>query len=109
MHSLPAVEKAYQQSAYSTVAVVNNKIIGFQISTKFRNRSHIARLAVLPDHQNSGYGTALIKNVLDHFRKPWIREITVNTQQDNIHSLRLYKKLGFHLTGESFPILAYQV
>ena len=109
MHSLPAVEKAYQQSAYSTIALVNNKIVGFQISTKYLNRPHIARLAVLPDYQKTGFGTALIMNVLDHFRKPWIREITVNTQQDNTSSLRLYKKLGFCLTGESFPILIYQI
>jgi ribosomal protein S18 acetylase RimI-like enzyme len=109
MHSLPAVEKAYQQSAYATVAIFEGKMAGFQISTKFKNHAHIARLAVLPDFQKQGIGTALINNVLGHFKKPWVREITVNTQQDNDRSLRLYKKLGFCLTGESFPILVFRL
>jgi RimJ/RimL family protein N-acetyltransferase len=34
--------------------------------------------------------------------------ITVNTQSDNLASLNVYKKLGFTLTGEKFPVMKYQ-
>lgn len=109
MHSLPVVKKAFQQSAYATVATFKKQIVGFQISTSYQNRAHIARLATLPQFQGRGIGTALVKDVLDHFNTLWMREITVNTQQDNEKSLRLYQRLGFYCLDERFPILIRQL
>ena len=107
-HSFTTTQRAYEQSSYATVAEIWDDLAGFQISTSMRKRAHIARLAVLPEYRQQGIGTALITDMLRHFRKPHMREITVNTQHDNEKSLRLYKKLGFEITDESFPILLYQ-
>jgi len=108
-HSIDAIKSAYKQTSYSTVLVKNNNLIGFQMSTSFRSRAHIARLAVLPSYRGRGYGTALVTNMLNYFNKPRIHEITVNTQEDNQESLRLYRRLGFEETNEGFPILIHQI
>jgi ribosomal protein S18 acetylase RimI-like enzyme len=107
-HSEDAIARAFEQSAYSTVAEKKGRIVGYQISTSMRNHAHIARLAVLPEFQRQKIGHHLIGDVLDRFKRPWTREITVNTQGDNIKSLGLYAKLGFEITNDGFPIYQYK-
>jgi len=102
-----AIRQAYSQISYATVMEHGGKIIGFQMTTTNAYNAHLARLAVLPGEQGRGVGTALVMDMLSHFKPPFIREITVNTQQDNPNSIKLYQKLGFVLTGESFPIFIY--
>lgn len=105
--SYDVIHRAYEQSSYTTVAVLNNEIVGFQISTSHRSIAHLARLAVVPKFQGQHIGQALVQNMLRHFSRPWIHEITVNTQHDNIVSLNLYQKMNFEPTGEQYPIYLY--
>lgn len=107
-HSEDAIARAFEQSTYSTVAEKNGRIVGYQISTSMRNHAHIARLAVLPEFQRQSIGIHLINDVLDRFKRPWTRVITVNTQKDNTKSLGLYAKLGFEITNDGFPIYKFQ-
>lgn len=106
--SRDVVQRAFEQSSYSTVSVLNKEIVGFQISTSHKSIAHLARLAVYPKMQRQYIGQALVHDMLKHFRRPWIREITVNTQQDNIISQNLYKKMGFGATGETYPVYLYK-
>ncbi len=105
--SQDAIRRAYEQSAYSTVVEFHNEAIGYQVSTTASYNAHLARLAVLPEHRGKQIGSALVLDMLYKFNQPLIREITVNTQQDNENSQKLYLKLGFEKTGESFPIFVY--
>ena len=107
-HSEDALRRAFNQSTYCTVAEKNGKLIGYQITTLQRNRVHIARLAVLPEFQRLQIGLCLVADVIKQFRKSWTREISVNTQQDNFKSLGLYRKIGFEMAGESFPIFIFK-
>ena len=102
-----AIRHAYDQCSYSTVVEFEGKVIGYQISTSSSFNAHLARLAVLPEKRGLGIGSALVKDMLNYFRKPWIREVTVNTQQDNLDSLKLYEGIGFKRTSESFPVYVY--
>ncbi len=102
------VSRAFNQSAYSSVAVLKGEVVGFQISTSHKAIAHLARLAVLPKFQGQYIGQALVQNMLKRFSRPWIREISVNTQHDNDISLNLYKKMGFTPTGESYPIFVFR-
>ncbi len=101
------ISRAFDQSSYTTVAMLNGEIAGFQISTAYKSVAHLARLAVTPSFQGQYIGQALVQDMLKHFRKPWIREVTVNTQHDNEVSLNLYRKMGFVPTGETYPIYLY--
>jgi ribosomal-protein-alanine N-acetyltransferase len=100
---------ALHQSAYSTVAFINGKVIGYQLSTSRMGTAHLARLAVLPSYQGRSIGQALVNDMLTHFSKLGISEITVNTQSDNAASLTLYKKMNFRSTGETYPVFLYEL
>jgi len=101
------LDKAFRQAFTATVIEVDEEVVGYQISTPTQMGGHIARLAVLPGEQKKGYGYELLSEALNLFLKRGIRNVTVNTQKDNLSSLSLYKKAGFHLTGESFPVYEY--
>ena len=103
-HSADGLSRALDQSDYATVAEWDGTLVGYQLSTSHLSRIHLARLAVLPQKQGLHIGRALVVDMLKHYRRPWIREITVNTQHNNQRSLSLYHDLGFSLTGDQFPI-----
>ncbi len=102
--SQEALEHAYAQSKYSTVFEIDQSICGFQISTYDKGKAHLARLAVLPDFQKQHIGEQLVLNMLKYMVDHRIKDISVNTQQDNYNSIGLYNKLHFKKTGDSFPI-----
>ena len=103
-NSQTCLELAYLQAAVATVAEVDGRMVGYQISTATPMGGHLARLAVLPKSQEHGIGTALVADLLSQFARRGILKVTVNTQHNNLPSLSLYQKLGFSLTGEEYPV-----
>jgi len=106
--SLDALSTAFHQSAYATVIERDDHIIGYQISTTTNNSTCLERLAVSPEQQGQGIGAALVYDLIDDFHLSSAMHLTVNTQQDNLASQSLYKKMGFKMTGESYPVFVYQ-
>lgn len=106
-NSKEAIEVAFRQAAIATVVGSGDEILGYQISTGGQIGGHLARLAVRTDAQKKGIGYTLVYDLLDQFKKRGVSRVTVNTQQDNIASLRLYEKAGFNNTSEIFPIYQY--
>jgi ribosomal protein S18 acetylase RimI-like enzyme len=100
---------AYRQAAFATVAQMDNKIVGYQISTASHHGGHLARLAVHPEYQRKGIGHNMVRDVLGRFNKRGARNISVNTQIDNSTSLALYEKMGFLKTSEIFPTYQYSI
>jgi ribosomal-protein-alanine N-acetyltransferase len=82
----------------------DGEMLGYQLSTAHGESGHLARLAVLPEAQGQGYGSALVGGMLRHFERRGITVITVNTQEDNLRSQRLYDRLGFIPTGHRAPV-----
>ena len=95
---------AYRQSSISTVAIIKNQIIGYQISTASADNGHLARLAIHPYAQRHHIAYALVRDMFTHFLRMGMPRVSVNTQGDNSASLALYQKLGFVLTGDRFPV-----
>jgi ribosomal protein S18 acetylase RimI-like enzyme len=95
---------ALSQACVATVVELGDELIGYQISTQSPMGGHLARLAVLPDKQGQGVGSALVYALLESFRQRGIHRVTVNTQADNLASLAIYRKCGFHPTGEKYPV-----
>jgi len=98
------IQSAIAQANYVTVAEVEGQIVGYQLSTPSQSGAHMARLAVRPEWQRRGIGAALVVGVLEHYRERGAREITVNTQDSNSASIRVYQRLGFTLSGVRFPV-----
>ena len=103
------LEIAFHQAAVATVAEYEGHLAGYQISTGTPIGGHLARLAVLPAVQGRGIGYALLYDLLYQFARRGARTVTVNTQKDNLASLSLYRKSGFQLTGEEYPIYQFEL
>jgi ribosomal-protein-alanine N-acetyltransferase len=107
-NSLASLQRAFTQAGPATVALSNGLLVGYQISTKNSFGVHLARLAVSPAFQAQGLGYLLVQDLLHQIYRIGIFRLTVNTQSDNRASLALYQKIGFMLTGESYPVFTYQ-
>ncbi len=91
--------QAFRISASSTVAIFDDEIIGYQISTRHRAAGHLARIAVSPANQGKRVGSILLYDLLSKFDKRGIKSVTVNTQDSNVSSHRLYNHYGFVRNG----------
>lgn len=108
-NTLDSIQRARGQSFYSSVAEDDNGIIGYQISTGNPFGAHLARLAVRPEAQGRGIGSALVHDLIQRAAGLQSGRLSVNTQDDNIVSLRLYEKLGFTRTGEYYPVFVHSM
>jgi len=108
-NQLPILERAYPQAIWATVAEMEGQVIGYQLSTRNPIGVHLARLAVKPTMQGKGLGYALVSNLIQQAARRGLSHLTVNTQSDNATSLRLYQRMGFHETGERYPVYLTQV
>jgi len=108
-NSLPALSRAYPQTLWATVAESEQGILGYQISTKNPFGCHLARLAVRPEAQGRGVGTALVTDLIHQMVRRSLYRLTVNTQDDNTISFALYRKIGFRETSERYPVYEYPV
>jgi ribosomal protein S18 acetylase RimI-like enzyme len=108
-NSLETLQRAFSQSLLATVAESANGIVGYQLATGHGQRAHLARLAVHPAIQGRGAGRALLSDLFGKLTNTGVTHLSVNTQSDNNASLSLYKKMGFHRTGEEYPVYALEV
>jgi len=106
-NSLHSLGIAYQAAYLASVALVDERIAGYQISTAGTLGGHLARLAVHPRQQNRGVGTALVGHGLRALERMGVVRVSVNTQKSNLASLELYQKFGFQRHDESFPVFQY--
>ena len=104
-----ALQRARLQCASATVVEDDSGVIGYQLSTKNPLGAHLARLAVKPEAQGRGVGSALVSHLIQALGGSRLGRLSVNTQEDNTASLSLYKKLGFAHAGEHFPVLVYPI
>jgi ribosomal-protein-alanine N-acetyltransferase len=96
--------EAFKQAALCTVLEQDEKLLGYQISTASTWGAHLARLAVDPDYQGKGIGRAIVTDLMRQVRRRGYYRLTVNTQEDNTRSYRLYRRLGFMMTGDRYPV-----
>ncbi|MCB9437747.1 MAG: GNAT family N-acetyltransferase [Anaerolineales bacterium] len=88
-------------TVWFTVAVVDDTIVGYQLSTVHSFSVHLTRLAVLPTWQGRGIGRALVENLIEKFPR---KTVTVNTQASNMASQQLYQHLGFRYQHWETPV-----
>ena len=108
-YSRSVIQQAMAQSTSATVAEAGHEIVGYQISSGGPEQAHLARLAVRPDRQGGGIGRALVIHMMDHFERRGVQTITVNTQRDNLASLKVYSVLGFEFASEQYSVWQYML
>lgn len=75
-------------------AVLDGKIIGTVRAHEENGTCYVGRLAVHPDMQSQGIGTALMKEI-EKLYNPKRYELFVGSKSDN--NLHLYKKIGYNI------------
>ncbi|HYO87666.1 MAG TPA: GNAT family N-acetyltransferase [Candidatus Limnocylindrales bacterium] len=96
---------AERSSANSTIAVSETGLaLGYQMSTLYFDGAHLARLAVHPQAQAHGVGHLLVSTMLRQFQRRGVYSVSVNTQESNTISQRLYTRLGFERNGYDLPV-----
>jgi ribosomal protein S18 acetylase RimI-like enzyme len=93
------IQQALRVATLSSVALRDDRIVGYQISTIYRDGAHLARLAVTPQAQGQGIGGSILSDALRRFFKRGIYSMTVNTQMSNHRSQHLYRHFGFQRNG----------
>lgn len=102
--SLGEIYLGVRIATHATLALYQGEPVGYQISTTYGFNGHLARLAVLPTQQGRGIGKQLLGELLAYFHHQHIWSVTVNTQESNIHSQRLYLQYGFIRNGYDLPM-----
>lgn len=93
------MRQAFRSAASATVAMLDDALVAYQLSTCQEEVGHIARLAVHPAHQRKGIASALMHQLMIEFKRRNLKELSVNTQLGNQPSQRLYERYGFFRNG----------
>ena len=102
--TLAEVRQAARVSAYCTVAVRCDQILGYQLSTMYFDGAHLARLAVDPAAQGMGIAASLVADLIRRFARRSVFTVTVNTQSSNTRSQQLYERFGFRRNCYDLPV-----
>lgn len=81
---------------------------GYALVGRAGDRGYVQRLAVLPDAQGAGLGTALVVDGLAWLRRWRVREALVNTQERNERAVALYERLGFRIRPGGLAVLQFR-
>jgi len=102
--SADEIRQAQRQAASCTLALLDGRIVGYQITTRHQDHAHLARLAVAPYLQGRGIGAVLLHHLLNGLERRHVRSVSVNTQMSNVHSQKLYSRYGFSRNGYDLPV-----
>jgi ribosomal protein S18 acetylase RimI-like enzyme len=80
-------------------------VVGYAITGRAGEIGYLQRLAVDPDRQHHGVGTALVVDGLWWAARRGARSVLVNTQEHNIGALSLYEHLGFVREPDGLAVL----
>ncbi len=80
-------------------------LLGYGCADVLVDTGQIIRLAVHPDAQRQGIGRALLNRALAYCHGEGAQRVTINTQESNAASLRLYEQNGFRRVGRRVPLL----
>jgi GNAT superfamily N-acetyltransferase len=82
-----------------------HRVDAYAVTGRAGGRGYLQRLAVHPDRQRHGLGTALVADALGWLRRGGATQALVNTQERNGGALALYLACGFELEPTGLAVL----
>lgn len=95
---------ACEQSTFSRIVEIDKQPAGYILAASNDGSCHLSRIAIKPQFTRKGMGAMLLSELIEHCRRKDIQRITVNTQETNLASLKLYQKFGFFPIDEKIPV-----
>ena len=103
-----SIRLAFQQAIYASVIVEDEEILSYQITTQTPYGAHLGRLATRKNQQGRGIGYSIMHDLVSQLNDLGVGRISVNTQDNNQTSRRLYHKVGFMETNEAYPVFIFK-
>ncbi len=104
-----AIRQAVRDSSSFTFAELDQRPVGYQITSQIGRTAHLSRLAVLPGLQGKGIGGALLSEMIGDFLRRGVMLFSVNTQETNLQSRRLYEHYGFEQGSPNMPYWSVRI
>jgi ribosomal-protein-alanine N-acetyltransferase len=98
--------EALANAEFFIVAELDGQIIGYEWCEIYHRHAHLTRLAVHPDYQGRGIGSQLLRRAIVSALEKGVEVITLNTQENNHRSRKLYEQFGFVFTQQRLPVLS---
>ncbi len=86
-------------NAYPIVMRLNGKVIGYASLYLAADELQIGNLAVDSQYQQRGYGSLLMRRIIELAHSHGIRQIYLEVRDSNEAARRLYLKFGFRVLG----------
>ena len=83
------------------VMILNKKIIGYSFLRLFGYETPSFGIVIRRGFTGKGYGKILTRWTIDKARELGYKKVILKTYKENIPAQRIYKKIGFKITGES--------
>lgn len=78
----------------------SQEIIGFVLISISVSECHILNLSVARIYQHQGWGSFLLKQVLQYAIEQKLKVVYLEVRRSNLSAIKLYKKMKFCLIGE---------
>jgi len=78
---------------------VESEIRGYAIVSMVLDEAHLLNLCIAPEYQNSGYGCAFLRWLMNYVAKNNAKTMYLEVRASNSAALHLYQSMGFNETG----------
>lgn len=102
--SAATLERLRREATCFLVAERDGCLIGYGEARSADPGAHISRLAVAPPFQRQGVGRLLLKTILSRLWEQGVKQVTLNTQEENTAARHLYERFGFRPVGPRIVI-----
>lgn len=98
-----------EQCSEWNAAELEETIVGYSCLNLSGRHGHITRIVVHPQRQGQRIGVRLLAEAVASLAAGGAFGITLNTQQDNLRALHLYKWFGFRSLGKEAEVLVLKL
>lgn len=84
------------------VVIDENRFIGFYTQWHFSSFEYIEHLAIVPDVRSKGYGSRIMRSLMENAKQPVVLEIERPYTQMGIARLKFYERLGFEIISDTY-------
>ena len=78
---------------------IDGNIGGYLSYLHILDELHIMNVAVLESYRHKGYGSIMLKRIIDDAKRLAARAITLEVRESNIAAIKLYESHGFTCSG----------
>ena len=82
----------------AVVAWHEERVVGSALLVHDHDSMEVSNLAVDPDRQGEGIGTALLERSIGHARESGVRRLIIRTASTSVRQLLLYQRVGFRFS-----------